>query len=470
MRDIIITLIVFGSLPYILMRPYIGVLVCSWLGYMNPHRLAWGFAYYFPFVSIVAGVTIVSTVIYMLMSREKKSFPFYPATMLWMLFIAWMCFTTLFAMVPIDANEELIRTLKIQLIIFITLLVINNRDKLNLLVWVIAGSIGFYGIKGGIHSILTGGQYLVWGPKGSFIEGNNELALALIMVIPFMRYLQLIVEQVWMKRVFWACIGLTMISIVVSYSRGAFLALAVMISFLIIKTRHRAIFIVLAVVAVIGIGMFLPDKYWDRMGTIQSYDEDASAMGRINAWNFAYNIATHRPLTGGGFNVFDRDLFKRFAPIPEDFHDAHSIYFEVLGEHGFIGLFLFLAMWITVFFMGSNIIARTKQHENLTWAKDLVAMSQVSMVGYAAGGAFLGLAYYDLPYHIISIILIVRMIVDREIGPPRMAQISPWGNQSPALQQQARAKNDNNSKPQSNPVVTKNRFLPKGFISPYDKK
>lgn len=71
MRDIALVIIVFGSLPFILARPYIGILMWSWLGYMSPHRLAYGFAYDFPFAQIVA----ITTILAFLFNREKNIFP-----------------------------------------------------------------------------------------------------------------------------------------------------------------------------------------------------------------------------------------------------------------------------------------------------------------------------------------------------------------------------------------------------------
>ena len=66
MRDLIITSIVLGSVPFILKRPWIGLLVLAWLSYMNPHRLAWGFAYNLPFVQLIAVATFAG----MLFSKE----------------------------------------------------------------------------------------------------------------------------------------------------------------------------------------------------------------------------------------------------------------------------------------------------------------------------------------------------------------------------------------------------------------
>jgi len=44
MRDLFVTAVIFGLLPFIFKRPWVGILVWAWLSYMNPHRLAWGFA------------------------------------------------------------------------------------------------------------------------------------------------------------------------------------------------------------------------------------------------------------------------------------------------------------------------------------------------------------------------------------------------------------------------------------------
>ena len=176
MRSILVTLLIVGSLPLIVVKPHVGVLVWSWIGYMNPHRLTWGFAYDFPFVLVAALLTLVS----MPFSKQPKRMPWSRLTVIWLLWVAWMCITTLFALNPADAIPEWERTMKIQLMVLATLLLMGEREHIHRLVWVIALSIGFFGIKGGLFTILHGGSYLVMGPPGSHIAGNNEIALALL--------------------------------------------------------------------------------------------------------------------------------------------------------------------------------------------------------------------------------------------------------------------------------------------------
>jgi putative inorganic carbon (hco3(-)) transporter len=408
-RDTLVALILLYSLPKVFFRPHIGVYLWSWIGYMNPHRLGWGFMYNYPIAQVIGLVTLGSFAF----SSERKRLPGNAVVVVWIFFILWMCITTLFAYHPNAAKFQLEKVIKIQLFIALTFMMINNKERIQMLVWVIALSVGFFGIKGGVFTVLTGGAFRVWGPPGSFIEGNNEIGLATIMILPLLNYLRLTTDKKWIKLFLIFSIGSCAFSIVGTQSRGAFLAGGAMVFFLWLKSRKKALSGILMVLAVAVILSMMPQKFFDRMSTIQEYDEDASAMGRINAWYFAYNLASEN-LCGGGFETFSNDLFLEYAPNPTDVHDAHSIYFEVMGEHGFIGLILFLSVGLLSLNNSVYIIRHTKAKPELDWANELAKMLQVSLVGYAAGGAFLGMAYFDLPYHLMALLVLTREIVEKE--------------------------------------------------------
>lgn len=410
MRDIIVLITVLGAIPFILIRPQIGIYVWSWLAYMNPQRLTYGFAYSFPFSMIIGLVTIISVVF----SKEPKRFPVTPVTVVLIILVLWMVFNTFFALSP-NALAEMIRTLKIQLMTFIMLLMITNRQQLHTLVWVITASLGFFGVKGGIFVLLTGGAYRVWGPEGSFVEDNNALALALLMVVPLMYYLFTQTKNKWLKWFLVAAMILTMFSVIASYSRGAMLASLSIGLILWWKSKKKVLVGLIITVLAFTLLTFMPPQWMDRMNTLQDVEQDSSAMGRINAWWFAYNLAKDRVVIGGGFQTFRPELFEIYAPDPYDFHDAHSIYFEMLGEQGFLGLFLFLLLLFLAFRTGTWLIKNTKGKPELQWASILGAMLQVSIIGYCVGGAFLGLAYYDLPYNIIAMLVITQIIVKKEL-------------------------------------------------------
>lgn len=401
MRDLLVTGIIFGLLPLVFKRPWIGILLWSWLGYMNPHRQTWGFAYGFPFAFIVGVVTITA----FFLSREKKEMIWSRETILLLMFVGWMLFTTFFALYPDRAWPQLDKVFKIQLMIFLTVLLIKDRHQLHWMVWVVALSLGFYGVKGGIFTILHGGAFRVHGPAGTFIGENNEIALALVMTVPLIRYLHLQETRTWVKTGLAGAMVLTGIAAIGSQSRGALLAMLAMGFFLWLKSRNKIVTGFYIFIAVAIMASILPGEWYARMDTIKDYQTDGSAQGRINAWHTAFNVATSR-ITGGGFETFNPITFRHYAPDPWNVHDVHSIYFEQIGEQGFIGFMMFIMLGVFAWLRARQLIRVCAHDPERKWAADLAAMIQVSLIGYATGGAFLGLSYFDLPYHLMIMIVL----------------------------------------------------------------
>lgn len=407
MRDILIGLLVFGSVPIAAFRPDLGILAYIWIGLMNPHRLSWRLENA-PVGMAVALATLLGTVL----RGEIRSIPMKSATILLMI---WFGYTTLTTMTALSGHEAWIewnRFSRIILMCFVALMLLQERKRLERYVWVAMASIAFFSVKGGIFSIATRGAYRVWGPMGSFIEGNNELALAEIMILPLMLYFLRQTKKAWQRWAYYASIVLTIFSILFSYSRGAFVAFAAVAGVLMVRSRYR--FQALLMVIVLGAVMlsFVPAEWKERMVSIEQYQTDESALGRINAWHFAVNIAQSH-LFGGGFRTFTKDLFMIYAPNPTDVHDAHSIYFEVLGEQGFPGLIIFLGILFTSLWKLERLRKRWGKDPARHWVRDMAEMLQFSLLGYMFGGAFLGLAYFDLPYYLVVSTILLEQIAER---------------------------------------------------------
>lgn len=406
MRDIALCAVIFGSLPFILRWPYVGVLMWTWLALMNPHRLTWSFAYNMQFALMVALATLIG----MLFSSEQRKMQWTPLTVLLALFMGWMTLTTLNATYPMLAWPQLEKVSKIMLMVFVTIMLMQSKERIQLLVWVMALSLAFYGVKGGIFTISRGGVFHVRGPAGSFIEGNNEIAVALLMTVPLLRYLSLTARHALVRHAMSASMVLTAVAAVGSLSRGALVGILAMGTFLWLKSRNKVRTALLGAVAALLIVNVMPQAWYDRMHTIQTYEESDSALGRINAWYMAFYLAKDRFL-GGGFEAFRPEMFALYSPEAFRVHDAHSIYFEVLGEHGFVGLAIFLAILVMTWRTASWIIRRTRKDPKNAWASDLAAMVQVSLIGYCSAGAFLGLAYFDLFYTLVAVIVLTKAYV-----------------------------------------------------------
>lgn len=400
MRDLILAAVVLGLLPLAIRKTWFAVLLWTWLSVMNPHRLTWGFAFDAPFAAIAASAALIS----LLVAREKAKLPLYPPVVVLGLFLAWMCITTAAAIYPEPSYEELKRVLKIQLMTMIAFAALRERMHIEAFVWVNALSIGFYGLKGGVFTVTSGGSNRVWGPPGTYIEGNNEIGLALILVIPLMYYLRLHSSNVWIKRGMLILMLLSTAAALGTQSRGALLGIAAMAIVLWVRLPKKFVGTLVMSAVTFMLLAFMPDTWEARMRSIGDYQTDGSAMGRINAWLMAFNLANDRPI-GGGFSIITDQLFAKYAPDPLDVHAAHSIYFQVLGEHGYLGLALFLLLGYLAFRMAGQVRKMSRGVAEDRWIFDLVGMCQVSLVGYAVGGAFLSLSYFDLPYNVLVIIV-----------------------------------------------------------------
>ena len=400
MRDLALGPIILALAAYGLLHPWIGILGWTWISVMNPHAYSWRLS------SLpVAAAIAISVLLGVLITKDRRNFFLTRETVALMLFMLWMCITLPFSFYFDLAFGLWNRVMKIDLMILVAMVVLYSRKHITMLVWVLVGSLGFYGVKGGLFTILTGGAHRVWGPVGSYIDGNNEVALALVMTIPLMRFLQLTTESPWVKRALVVSMLLCAVAAIGSQSRGALLAIVAMTAVMWLRSDKKLVAAILLFLAGVVVLAVMPPEWWTRMATIGTYQDDTSASGRINAWWMAWNLAKAN-FFGGGFVVAQAELFARYAPDPTSILAAHSIYFMVLGEHGFVGLFLFLMMWTFVWFSARRLRIQGSKNPQTQWLSHLGGMCQVSLAGYAVGGAFLSLSYYDLPYNILVLVVL----------------------------------------------------------------
>jgi probable O-glycosylation ligase (exosortase A-associated) len=403
MRDYFLVLGILGVLGAAIVYPFAGVILWTWFTIQNPHEEAYGFSQNLQLNLIIAVVTIAAW----LLSRDRKTPPGHFLIWTMVIFLVWMTFNSFFAYSPDWSWPFWSRTWKIFALGLIVATIATNRVRIHAMIWTIVISLFYYGVKGGIFTLVTGGNYHVLGPEHSIINDNNQLALALLMSLPLANYLR---QQSANRYVRWALttgMAFTLISVVGSYSRGAIVALAALAVFWWFRSRRKILYLVLASIFAIGISAFMPDAFWDRVGTIQTAQDDASFHGRVVAWQVAKDYADdHFPLGAGFYAPQLPGIFRHYFPDEEP-HAAHSIYFQVLGEHGYPGLLIYLLMIGGAFWTSSRIVGKTRKIEGMAWAGNLALMIQTSLIAFCVGGAALSMAYYDV--FIICIALLVPM-------------------------------------------------------------
>lgn len=393
MREIVLLIAIVAGLVMTVRRPFVGVLLWEWFTLQNPHRETFGF------VGSANVVIAVVTLLAWAMSKERKIPP--NGFILWsiVIFIAWTTLDTFFAY---DTNwswgywDRTWKTFALGILLAAT---VTNRVRVQAVLWVAVISLFYFGVKGGLFTIVTGGHNHVLGPRGSMINDNNQLAVAMLMVLPLAHYLR---GQSTDKRVKLALLGgmiLTALAVIGTYSRGALVGLAALGVLGLLRMKHRITYMAVAAVLIVFTVQFMPAQYFARMNTmnsVESVQSDGSMHGRIVAWKVAIYSARDRfPFGAGFYGPQLAPLFHHYFPNERN-HAAHSIYFQVLGEHGFIGLGIYLSLLAAAFTKLWQILRAARKQPDKRWIVELAVGLQASLIVFCVSGAALSLAYYDL--------------------------------------------------------------------------
>jgi putative inorganic carbon (HCO3(-)) transporter len=411
MRSLFLSITILALLPAAFMHPFLGVMLWSWISFMSPHRLTWGIGDTIPFALIVGLAGIAGW-----MASERRRLPLDATTVLIALFTLSLTVSTYFALWPEEAWPKWWLTVKAFIYLFVTAALLTNRIRVHALLWVMVISISYFGIKGGIFTLATGGNFRIFGPPDSVISDNNHIALALVVTLPLMNYLGRQSRQQFLRYGSRIGMALCVMSILSSYSRGAFIGLAAMFAFLWRHSKSKLVSAVVLGALMAGSISFMPTQWLDRMRSIETYDSDASAEGRLVIWKAATLIAVARPLVGGGFKApYNPEIVAKYSPGAQA-RAVHSIYFEVIGENGFLAFAIWLAIAFVALRNCAFVVRHTKGRPEMQWANDLARMSTVSLVGYFVGGAFLSLPYWDFYFTMVVIMAAVRRITVAELG------------------------------------------------------
>jgi probable O-glycosylation ligase (exosortase A-associated) len=214
------------------------------------------------------------------------------------------------------------------------------------------------------------------------------------------------------------------VSIVGTGSRGGFIGLVVLGIAFWLKSRHKVALFCAALLLVPILYEKTPEEWRDRQATIATAaHEDSSFIGRLWAWKISTMIAMDYPTTGGGFGaVLEPNLWNYYAPRTPYFPPletpespawqnpkaAHNIYFQVLGDHGFVGLMIFLSILIFAF-LGSVGNSRRGRASGVVWYQKLSESLTLSVIGYAITGANVSLAYFDGFYAILGLVTVLTL-------------------------------------------------------------
>ena len=443
MRDVVVSLLLVGLLPVCFRKPFVGLLLFSLLAYMRVQDLTWGFAreqrwsYY---------VAIVMFAGFFASRRDRKFMSDDVRNMIMILMVIMVAISLLAAGGGIRPMDITMFTeyVKIVTIALFTTGLVQSRDRLRLMIWTIALSFGFFGFKSGLAGILTAGQLQILEGPGGMLQDNNDFALALGMGIPMLWHIAYSERNPTVRRFFFVLVPLTIITVLLTHSRGGFLAMSAGLVVLVWRSRNRVAGVVVALFLVVAGVLLAPAAVGERLSTIKQYEEDASAAARFRAWQTALAMIQDKPLLGVGYARFQQNYLRYSPHHKEDpgygarAHVAHNSYLQIWAECGTITFALYLGLIAMSMFDLARIRRMAAKRYHASWILHYAAMFEASMVVFLVGSMFLNRAQFDLLYHLVALIAAFGYIARREMsdrklyperaeGRARLSAVQPVG-------------------------------------------
>lgn len=414
MRDIIFSIIVLGLLPVCYRRPFVGLLTFSWLAYMRGQDLCWGFAREQRWSFLVAIVTLLG---YWATRPEmwfRRDIRCYLMMVLVVLVTAGIFAANMWTPVQIDRWVEYTKIVAVALF---TTAVIRTPAQLRVTVWVIALSLGFYGVKDGLTGVLTGMQAEILVGPGGMLADNNDFALAMVMALPMLLLIGLSEANSKLRRGILIALPLTALTVIMTHSRGGFLAMAAAFAVLVWRSKNRVAGFAFGGLCLVAAFIVAPSTYIERIQSIENYETDGSAMGRLAAWQTAVNMAQDNPVLGVGLTLFMRN-YRRYASGAdhEGVRVAHNSYLQLWAECGSLALGTYLLMMLLTLVSLWRIRRRAKQRYFTSWILDYATMFEATLVGFIIGSIFLNRAHFDLFYHWVALTVAFEAIAEAEMA------------------------------------------------------
>jgi probable O-glycosylation ligase (exosortase A-associated) len=423
MRDLVILVLFAAMLPAGALSMQVGAMIWAWIALVAPSDYAYGIASGLPYNKLAVAVTALS----LIFGKTKNRFYIDTNFVLLTSFVV-VCMIA-FALGVSDINRTYVladRLVKIYALCVVMMACIQTRQHIHGMLMAICLGTGIHGVLEGLKYIVTAGGHILIGPHA--FGDNNNFGLVVLMTIPLLIYCCRYAAHPLTRLALLFATVINLVAVIATASRGALLGLiAVSIGIAMRSNRKASALLIIALGGCLVVA-FAPDRWTKRMDTISTAEQDDSFMSRVISWKLNTVLAVERPFGAGFSGLEDRRVWEAYrykvnttipffdVPAPTTMIAAHSIYFEALGDNGFLGLGLFLGLLFNAFANLRAVRRMARGHKDLVWAYDLANTFWIALIAYVVAGAALSMTYFEMFYMIIMLISILRRNVADTLG------------------------------------------------------
>jgi probable O-glycosylation ligase (exosortase A-associated) len=411
LRDYLVLALGIISVPLALADAYLGLLAYSWLAFMRPQSLVWSMDVKETRLQFYVAIVLLFRVAFTPGPKVRLRTPTKVFLALWF----WFGVSTLFSTSPTLSEQPFIDFCKVAIAVLLITGLVRERYQLKWLIVLLALCPGVWGVKFGQYFLFNYGA--MSGHGGPMGQDNNDTALFIAMGIPLLVYATSEIRNRWGRLALYGAAGLSVPGIILTGSRGGLIALVVALVLTIGRKTDLWKAVLVGAVVAAGVMFLIPERQAERYETIETYEEDASAMGRIDAWKTCIEMAKARPLVGVGFGQDAyMQAFGNHNPHGAIPRAAHSVWFSLLAETGFVGLGIYVLLMVVCIRETHRVMKEVKElglgrdH----WAWGYSAGLQAALIVFAVAGSFLSKARFEYVFALMMTTVPLRMIWDEE--------------------------------------------------------
>lgn len=422
MVDLFLFVFIIGFLVAGLRKPFVWVLTYIYIDIVTPQKIGWTLVPMLP-ISLIAFVAAFAG---WLLADSKEGSRFTLRQALIAMLLGWCALTLLWADFPIDARFKWDWVWKALVFAIFMPLTLRTKLRIEAAALVMVLSVGAITIAGGIKTVAGGGGY---GQLASLVNDNSglyegsTLSMVAISIIPLILWLarngtifpKSPAVMVFAGALIFACLLIP----IGTQTRTGLICIGVLAVLILRTVKHRFFYMAGGAFLMLASIPFLPDSYTERMSTIKSHESDESASTRVAVWMWTLDYVKSRPL-GGGFDAYRGNSFTydtkvmvdrggvtsvETQQVTDNARAYHSSYFEVLGEQGWPGLFLWLSIHGLGLWQMERIRRKYRKSEDAqekSWCSLATALQQGQMI-YLVGALFIGIAYQPFIFMLMAL-------------------------------------------------------------------
>ncbi|MES2753576.1 MAG: DUF5935 domain-containing protein [Pseudomonadota bacterium] len=419
MRDLAFIFFLIAIFGFGFKRPFVFVLAYVYVDIVSPQRLTYLLLNSIPISLVAVGLAVGGWLI----ADKKRGVTLGPRQLLILLLILYCYLTTQTADFPVEAADKWQWVWKSLAFAVFLPLTLRSKLRIEALLLFLVLSVSSIVIVGGIKTVASGGGYgelnLMVSNNSGLYEGSIISAVA-VSIVPivwwFAKFGTIFVPD---RRVTIFCLALIFACLLIpvgTSARTGLLCIGLLVLLMLRDVKQRGRYIALLVAAGLVAVPFLPSAFSERMSTIKTYQADSSASTRIAVWQWTLDYVADHPF-GGGFNAYLQNAirYETVQEVSDGSHTEmkrvlivdkarayHSSYFEMLGEQGYPGLVLWLA--INLIGLARMELLRRRHRDDVEepWISPLAGALQNAQLIYLLGAAFVGIAFQPFLFMLLG--------------------------------------------------------------------